>query len=201
MIKAIVFDAGGVLLRGKFEDVASRAAKNLGFEKKRFAWFKAASYDGCLTGKESFEIFLKRVSSERKLGVSFKKLLLAWKKSYLEVMGINQEVMSLVKRLKKKYVVGLVSNLTDLHGRINIKRGLYSSFRPCLLSYRVGVKKPDKKIFEILLGKLKIAPSECIFIDDRKKHLVAPKKLGFVCVHFKNSRQLEREFKKLGVNI
>ena len=61
--------------------------------------------------------------------------------------------------------------------------------------------KTNKKIFELILEKLKLNSREVIFIDDRIKHLEIPKKLGAKTIHFKNNQQLVKGLKRIGIRI
>ena len=51
-----------------------------------------------------------------------------------------------------------------------------------VISAREGVKKPDKRIFDILLSRYNLKPEECIFIDDDDtgKSFETANKMGFL---------------------
>ncbi len=45
-------------------------------------------------------------------------------------------------------------------------------------SCRVGIRKPDPRIFELILEKLQVVPEEAIFLDDIGMNLKVAQKLG-----------------------
>lgn len=62
------------------------------------------------------------------------------------------------------YTLGLVSNTEALLTDYDLELlGLQDRFDALVLSSRVGLKKPDRSIFELALKRLRVAPSECIF--------------------------------------
>ena len=52
------------------------------------------------------------------------------------------------------------------------------------------VKKPDRRIFEILLERYELDPGETLFIDDREDNLRAAAALGIDGIHFTGSDAL-----------
>ena len=53
------------------------------------------------------------------------------------------------------------------------------NFDGILISKEVGINKPYKEIYNILLEKYGLKPDETMFFDDRLNNLVEPRKLGF----------------------
>lgn len=195
-MKAILFDAGGVLLKNRLEELDSALVRNIQASVAKIV-LKARKELGLelLLGKRSTADFLTKVKEELSEHIDQKQ----YRKVYLETMVINKELLSLVESLKKHYRVGLISNTSDLHAQINRERGLCAHFDPLLISCEIGYVKPQKEIFELALKKLALPPQECIFIDDRQEHLEIPRKMGFHVIHFKNNVQLLNEFVKLGI--
>ena len=58
------------------------------------------------------------------------------------------------------------------------KFDLFKSFDQIIFSCDVGLRKPDPRIYEITLQKLKRDAGECVFIDDKKRNTDAAEKLG-----------------------
>ena len=81
------------------------------------------------------------------------------------------------------------------------EKGVYSHFDVVVLSYQVGLAKPQKEIFEHALKELRLKAGECVFIDDKIENIAAAKSLGFKAIHFKDAEQLASELKGLGVSI
>ena len=56
-----------------------------------------------------------------------------------------------------------------------------------IVSYQVGLKKPDRKIYEILIDKYNINPSSAVFYDDKPENIQAAKEVGLNAVVFDRS--------------
>jgi len=82
----------------------------------------------------------------------------------------------LVKKLRKKYTVAVLSNDNDVTFRMFEKKyGLPRLFEGHVVSGRVGVAKPDPKIFQIMLKQFNKKPEETIFIDNTQGHVDSAK--------------------------
>jgi len=145
--------------------------------------------------------FIVVIKKESNLGLSVGSIFDIWNNSYLDVMRINDELLGIIDRIRKNYKVGLISNVNEFHAEINKKRGLFSHFNPCILSCDVGMAKPDKEIFELALKMLKLGPGECVFIDDREKHLKTAKSMGFNTMLFTGNKEFLSELKKLKIKV
>ncbi len=195
MIKAIIFDLGGVLVNTSL--IADRF--NLIFnpkDKKEF-WQELNHEMAPLCKCEITEAqFWKNVA--RKYGVDAKKIpknLL--RKDFEKSVRTNQELLDLVLNLKRKYKVAVISNIIEYHSKINKKQGLYEHFDHLTLSYEVRMAKDSKEIFTHTLKKLNVKPEECIFIDDVKKFVEVAKSVGMKGILFKDNSQLKSNLKKL----
>ncbi len=61
------------------------------------------------------------------------------------------------------------------------------------------VAKPDRRIFEILLERYRIAPATALFIDDSVANVAAARHLGMTAVHFTSAQQLRQVLHDLGL--
>lgn len=68
-----------------------------------------------------------------------------------------------------------------------------------VISYRVGMIKPNHDIYELLLEKYNINPKEAVFIDDTLNNIVAAGEVGLNTIHFQNREQAVEELAKLGI--
>lgn len=71
-----------------------------------------------------------------------------------------------------------------------------------VVSSYVGLVKPDRRIYELLLSKYNLVASQCVFLDDREENTEAAKRLGFKTVtvkdHVKAIGQLDELLSKYG---
>ena len=81
----------------------------------------------------------------------------------------NQPLLDYVAKLKSRaYKIGLLSNVGEDwlgHFLTTEERALFDDI---LLSYKVGLTKPDPLIYMMSADRLGVMTSECVFVDDRK---------------------------------
>jgi 2-haloacid dehalogenase len=76
-----------------------------------------------------------------------------------------------------------------------------SWFEHTVVSGEERVKKPDRRIFEILLERIGRPAYECVFIDDSAANIAAAEALGFIAIHFSSPEQLRTDLGALGIAV
>jgi 2-haloacid dehalogenase len=64
-----------------------------------------------------------------------------------------------------------------------------------------GVAKPDRRIFEILLGRYRLAPAATLFIDDTPPNVAAAHDLGLQALRYTCAGDLRRDLRALGLPV
>jgi HAD superfamily hydrolase (TIGR01509 family) len=67
--------------------------------------------------------------------------------------------------------------------RLSLSRYVSWTFMSC----RLGLRKPDPAIFERAAAELRVAPGDCLFIDDRSKNCEAARAVGMRALEFRGS--------------
>lgn len=67
---------------------------------------------------------------------------------------------------QRGYRLGLVSNVSPLAARPIDRLGLRGCFDAAVLSFEVGLLKPDPAIFQLACSQLGVIPAECAFVAD-----------------------------------
>jgi HAD superfamily hydrolase (TIGR01509 family) len=196
MIKGIFFDVGGVLLAHDIETFYIALSKKLGIDYESFMGIHHRYKKKLLLGKMTAREFCHKAEKVFAMDMHYSPL---WKATYLKVTPPNTRVLEIVTKLRKKYILGIISNSMEDCDLINSERGVYKGFKPVILSSRRGVAKPSIGIFEIALKESGLNANECVFIDDRESLLKTPKRMGFHTIIYENSRQLQSDLKKAGV--
>jgi len=88
------------------------------------------------------------------------------------------EAVSVLSTLKKKYKLALVSNCGIGLSDVVRALGLADFFHCIVLSYEVGVRKPDRRIYLEALNTLKFEPQQCIFVADEISDLEGAREVG-----------------------
>jgi epoxide hydrolase-like predicted phosphatase len=202
MVKGIIFDLGGVILPNNNEAIMKKFSKLIKADYATLEGMLKEEDENLVLGRRSLKEFLTRVRNRFELELDSASLINLWDKCYVESTPINFEVLNFVKELKKKkYEVSLVTNIYDSTAQINQRRKLFYSFKPVLLSCRVGLAKPDIKIFARAIREMGAEGKDCILIDDKEANILAGKEFGMKTILYKDNKQLFKDLKKAGVSI
>ena len=74
----------------------------------------------------------------------------------------------------------------------------FGRFRQIVVSGEVGLKKPDPRIFELLIERTKVQPHRTLYIDDRLDNTETARSLGFSTHHFQSPPALKEHLLTLG---
>jgi putative hydrolase of the HAD superfamily len=198
MIKAVIFDMGGVVCSSVgSEQVYDFLAEKLKVAKKEIMSqlndLEREYQQNKITRGELISTFLSRL---KKVGHFSPKGF--YMEGYEENSPINKEVMELAKDLRKKYKVGMLTNTINEHYEVHRKRGDYQIFEEYLVaSNKVRMRKPHKEIYLYTLDKMGVKPEEALFIDDKERNLETARKLGMKVILAKNPKQIVADVEKI----
>ncbi len=85
----------------------------------------------------------------------------------------------------------LSNGVPEVMARIRAERPLESWFDVTIVSYEVGVAKPDPRIYRICIGRLGVDPKESLFVDDREENVEAAVRLGIRTLHFTGDHSVD----------
>lgn len=200
VIKAIVFDYGGVIEIGKSSvDVASEVL-GISADKFRAVYFKYNS----LLNVENVpweEVYAKVVDEFDDRKETIDKVKSAVRESLSE-NTINTDLVSLFPVLRKQgFKVAILSNAgTDLREKLQ-KLRIMEMVDDVVISGEIGFQKPHKEAFEVLFNRLQIHSHEAVFIDDSPKSLEKAEEIGYIPILYKNNEQLIADLLQLGINV
>ncbi len=199
MIKVIIFDWGNVIAFYPITDFLDKISAYFKVDKKLFQKVELQNRLKHDLGEISTKEFIDNLSK----GIN-KKLTVEEYYTTIEKFGqgeLNQELISLIKNLKKKYKIFILSNNSEPTYISIMKSNLKNLFDKILFSYQVGIKKPNKEFFLKILGDTTFSPKNCLFIDDREDVCIAAKKYCFNTIIFKNNEQLKKELVSFKINM
>lgn len=191
--QAIVFDFGGVMTNEpNREAIVNFLRTSFNLSAEEFEQVNQEKRKAIKEGKTDAEFWLQYAKD--------KKIVLpeGWLQNFntviKESIGINPKMYALVDQLKEKHIpIVLLSNIDERLAKLIRNFGLYEPFDPCLLSYEIGLEKPDPKVYEYLLKKLALPAEDVVFIDDRLENIEAAQKFGFDAILFISPEQLQKE--------
>lgn len=116
-----------------------------------------------------------------------------WKaaqKNYLDsCLVLDGDFISAAERLSKDYNIAMLSNdVSEWSAYLRKRFGLDRLFKEVVISGDAGLRKPDGKIYELLLGRINARPEDCTFFDDRVKNLIPARNIGINTVLFNRDR-------------
>ena len=183
-MNAIIFDLVGVVM-------------NLNIERDTAALHSVGlpDYVGCLanegirTPMEAYlnglipkQEFLEGIRPFCREGVTDSEIL--WSMDAV-LDDIPRERIEKIIRLKEKYRVFLLSNLYDTAWEHTLREFVRAGYSPShcfervFLSQKLGMAKPDPRIFLHVVEETGIEPSETFFFDDTKANIESANALGF----------------------
>jgi putative hydrolase of the HAD superfamily len=97
----------------------------------------------------------------------------------------NSELIDYLWKLKGSGIfIGMLSNMVPAFEPYWRKMVSPSLFDDLVFSYQVGVRKPDRGIFELCAARASARPSSCILIDDLPEHCAGARRAGWTAIEF-----------------
>ncbi len=197
-IEVILFDLGNVILPFTHYQIAEKLSqfsqrKEFQDPQRIFSYlfdFEKGAVNGYEVGKVSSIQFFKSLKKYLHLSLSFKKFIPIWNDIFTEDQGVSE----IIRSLKGKKKLGLISNTNLLHfDYILSKFPVIRIFDKWILSHEMGFKKPDVHIFQKAMEWASVEPGKILLIDDMKKHVEVAVSLGMQGIHFISAQQLREE--------
>lgn len=189
MIKAVIFDMYETLIT-LYESppyFGTQMAIDAGIPAEKFqAVWRASEYNRTI-GKKSLEEVIEQILKENDC---YSLDLLNFivhkrRKSKEECFNhLHKEIIPLLSALKANDIlVGLISNCFSEEAKAIRESVLFSYFDVACLSYEEGLQKPDVRIFDRCMLKLKVEAKDCLYVGDGgSQELETARKLGMKAV-------------------
>ena len=188
MIKSIVFDWGGVLIEEPSLKVFKYCAEVLQVPIKGFRHIYEKLAQDFQRGTLSEKMLWETICSE--LQIKKPTISSLWATAFRNAYVEKKENFMLASTLKKSgYRIGLLSN-TEIPAMKFFQEQKYTMFDVTVFSCSEGTRKPEERIYKILLHRLQVQPEEVIFIDDNQEYIHGAEHARINTIFFKNHRQL-----------
>jgi glucose-1-phosphatase len=184
-IKNIIFDLGGVLLDIDYGKTI-HAFHELGIPEfeKMFTQFHADEFFSAFeTGLMSRDEFLSHIRNSVSQPVSDGEITTAWNAMML---GFRSDCLPTLDKLSKEYSLFVLSNTNSIH--LDCFREIFTRdtglpllekyFSKCWYSHVIGLRKPQKAVYEFVLQDGGLKASETLFIDDTPANITVAGELG-----------------------
>lgn len=189
MIKAIIFDCFGVLVRDGW----------LPYKERHFAHnselFKKATELNHMTDAHllGYDDFIREVAKLADIPADLAR-------TEIEDNPPNTRMFEWIRDdLKPHYKIGLLSNAaTDWLDSL-FEPWQVELFDEKVLSYQIGTTKPDPRMYQAVIERLGVTAEECVFIDDNQSFCEAAQALGMHTVHYQDNLHFIKEIRKFNV--
>jgi glucose-1-phosphatase len=201
LIKAVIFDMGGVLVRTV--DPSKRAA----WETKL----------GLAAGEAERIVLNSAMGKQAQMGAVTTQALWAWvqgefgfddatlaafRHDFWAGDLLDEELVDLIRYLRLNYQTALLSNFMDeLHEVITVHHPMADAFDLVVGSAYEKVMKPDALIYERTLARLGRQPAEAVFIDDMLYNVEGARQVGMAAIHYVAGMDMRTALAALGLQV
>ncbi len=205
MIKAVLWDFGGVLTTSPFEafnqyekehNIPQNFIRGVNATNpKTNAWAKMESNQISIV---EFDKEFEEESRAAGYAIPGGDVLT------LLVGAVRPEMVNALKKCKEQFIVACITNniksdekTTIPHSKNQVDQymEIMELFDEVIESAVEGVRKPNPEIYRIALSRLNINPEECVFLDDLGINLKPAKTMGMKTIKVLN---VEQALKELG---
>ncbi|MCP3370272.1 HAD-IA family hydrolase [Bradyrhizobium cajani] len=202
-IEAVIFDFGGVLTTSPFEAFArfeterglpidiirrTNAANHL---ENAWAKFERAEVD-----IDTFDGLFAEES--RALGAEVRG------RDVLPLLqgDLRPEMVVALKRIKAQFRTGCITNnlpanaIGSLTGRTLYVAEVMALFDHVIESAKIGLRKPDPRIYRMMVETLKVDPGNCVYLDDLGVNLKPAREMGMTTIKVASGAQAIAELEK-----
>ena len=198
MIRNVVFDIGGVLVRLRYQPFIEYLA-GAGIDMTNLPnWLEQVDLAAHERGEIGGDELLGRIAAMARRPLDPVELRSRW----LDMFDRAHEMFDLAAGLKEQYRVFLLSNIGDLHwAHLNAQYGFDGLTHGVVASFRVGAIKPSAAIYRETERMFGLEPAATVFIDDLPPNVAGAQACGWQAIHHRDAAETRRQLRALGVRL
>jgi glucose-1-phosphatase len=185
VFKNIIFDFGGVIINIDFQRTIDSFIR-LGAENFDAIYSKASQsgvFDEIDKGHITQEAFVDKLLAWLPKNVTSDQVIQAWNDIIIDLPKSHIEML---EQVQPNYNTFLLSNTNEIHYKVYnewLKNDYYHEdfaglFNKTYLSFRLGMRKPDREIFDLVFNENGLNRKETLFIDDSLHIVEATRSYG-----------------------
>ncbi len=200
MIKAVIFDWGGVLIDDPSREMTRFFAGKLGCGKDILVPAISEYIGEFQTGRIAEDDMWEKICASYGLKKPASGSL--WKEAVENVFKDREDVFGLVSRIKKSgCITAFLSNTEQPAMEYFYEKKYYSYFDTAVFSCAEGCAKPEPEIYNITAKRLGIEPFEAVFIDDKPENIEGAEKTGMSGILYKDFGDVVLRLRDFGLKI
>ena len=197
MIRAVIFDFGGVFTSSPFE-AFNRYERERGFPDNLIRKINSTNHlENAWARFERAELDLD----------GFDKAFAAEAKAFgFDLPGrdvipllsgdVRPEMVEALRRIRTKFKTGCITNNVPSMQAIGAdrpdnlyRREIIEMFDHLIELSKVGLRKPDPRIYRMMCEALSVAPEECVYLDDLGGNLKPARAMGMTTIRVESGPQ------------
>ncbi|HWA92410.1 MAG TPA: HAD-IA family hydrolase [Rhizomicrobium sp.] len=197
MIRAVIFDFGGVFTSSPFEAFERyererglpvgliRKVNSTNHENNAWALFERAEID--IDGFDAAFASEAKAHGHHVPGRDVLPLLAG---------DFRPDMIEALRRIKTKFKTGCITNNMPHNaaggteaGRTMYAREIMALFDEVIESAKLGIRKPDPRIYRLMCEALSVAPEECVYLDDLGGNLKPARAMGMTTIKVESASQ------------
>lgn len=197
LIKAVIFDMGGVFVQTMDKEPRKKLAKRLGLSDEALSQivFQSESAQLATAGAIDEKVHWQFIAQQ--FGLDDTETERFWEE-FWGGDGLDKELVDFTKSLKSDYKIGLLSNAwSGARDLLTTKFNFLDIFDVSVFSAEVKMVKPNAEFYGWMMEQLGVDYPESVFVDDFIENIHAAEALGMKTVHFKNTKQAIEEIKTI----
>jgi putative hydrolase of the HAD superfamily len=198
-IQAVISDWGGVLTSpllgsfNRFQDKAGVPLETLGLAMQRVTERTGENpIFGMERGETSEADFLAAIGAEIEAELGRGVPMEAFAEHFFASLDVNEPMVAWLRRARDEHglrLALLTNNVREWEPRWRAMLPVDELFEVVVDSSRVGLRKPDPRIYELTLERLGLPAEACLFVDDIEHNIDAARALGLRAVWFQDTEQ------------
>jgi len=188
MVKAVIWDFGGVLTTSPFE-AFNRYEEERGLPKDLIRSINAtngdtnawAQFENSTVTLDEFDGLFAAEARERGYDVPGKDIIA------LLAGDLRPQMVEALRRISERLITGCITNnvkagegagMARSPEKVAANEAIMKMFQVVIQSSVVGVRKPNPKIYEMAYEALNVAPEEVVYLDDLGINLKPARAMG-----------------------